>query len=62
MISKKACELGYKKCILILRGRNKGRIKIARFIRKGKLKITKKIFEFTSISHNGCRPQKKPRI
>jgi len=62
MISRKACELGYKKCILILRGRNKGRIKIARFIRKGKLKITKKIFEFTPISHNGCRPQKKPRI
>jgi len=62
MISKKARELGYKRCILILKGRNKGRRKIFRFIRKGKLKITKKIFEFTSISHNGCRSQKKPRI
>ena len=62
MIAKKARSLGYKKCILVFRGKNKGRIKIIRFIKKGGLQIKKKILEFTPISHNGCRPQKKPRL
>lgn len=62
IIGKKARILGYKKCILILRGKNKGRVKIIKFIKKGGLNIKKKIFEYTPISHNGCRSQKKPRL
>lgn len=60
-ISEKAKLLGYKKSILILKGRNKGRKKCIRFVKKGKLKIVRIIDKTPSI-HNGCRPQKKPRL
>jgi len=60
-ISKKATLLGYKNLVVILKGKNKGRKRCVRFIKKGGLEISK-IIDKTFIIHNGCRPQKEPRL
>jgi small subunit ribosomal protein S11 len=60
-IGQKAKLLGYKYSTFILKGQNKGRHKCLQFIQKGGLRILK-IIDSTPIIHNGCRPQKKPRL
>ena len=60
-IGEKAKLLGYKKAIFIIKGKNKGRKKCIRFIKKGGLRIYK-IIDKTPLIHNGCRPPKKPRL
>jgi ribosomal protein S11 len=59
-MSYKAKLLKCKKVIFIIKGKNKGRKKCFKFLRK-KIRI-RKIIDKTFIIHNGCRPQKKPRL
>lgn len=59
-LGKKAKSLGYKTTIFIINGKNKGRKRCIKFLKKGGLKVLK-MLDTTPIIHNGCRPQKKPR-
>lgn len=59
-VANQAYLLGYKRSMLILKGKNKGRKRCIRLLRKGGLRV-RKIIDKTPIIHNGCRPLKKPR-
>ena len=59
-VAKQARLLGYKHPIFIFKGKNKGRKRCIRLLRRGGLKVLK-IIDQTPIIHNGCRPRRKPR-
>lgn len=59
-VAKQARLLGYRRSIFILKGKNRGRKRCIRLLKRGGLRI-RKIIDQTPIIHNGCRPRKKAR-